>query len=118
MMGGVSGIFVIIFGIVWTILAISMGGGLFALFGVCFVGIAIASTAYNFKNATGKNRYSEFDITEDGEEPDPLNQRFGSAPTEEAEKAPAKFCPYCGTKAENDYAFCSSCGRKLPDGKE
>ena len=49
----------------------------FPIFGVIFIIMGIVQAAYNYKNATGKNRYSSFDITEDGEEPDPLEQRFG-----------------------------------------
>lgn len=124
MMGGVSSIFVALFGVVWTMLALEMGGGLFALFGVCFVGIAIVQAVYQFKNATSKNRYSAFDITEDDEEPDPLNERFGQqydsygqtrgvygSPEDEVE---SEFCPYCGVKVAGDFAFCNKCGKQLP----
>ena len=115
MMGGVMSIFAALFGAVWIILAASIGGGLFALFGVFFVGMAIANAVYCFKNASGDNRYSEFDITEDGEEPDPLDERFGKRPARELAKPEGEtaFCPYCGAKAESDYAFCRKCGRKL-----
>ena len=44
----------------------SMSGGLFALFGVVFIIIAIAQAVYNF-SATSKNRYSVFDITDASE---------------------------------------------------
>lgn len=56
-------------------------------------------TVYNFKNATGKNRYSAYDITEGNEEPDPLNERFGNPQTNAQKKNDVdnKFCPYCGT---------------------
>lgn len=26
-----------------------------------------------------------------------------------------KYCPYCGYKVENSYAFCPKCGRKIPE---
>lgn len=119
MMSGVVGIFMIGFGVVWTLLALQMSP-LFALFGVLWTGVAITQTVYNFKNATSKNRYSAFDITEGNEEPDPLNARFGEW-TEEQDTYNAdeptgdsKFCPYCGTKVASDYAFCNECGKKLP----
>ena len=78
-MGGISSILVALFGVVWTIIAASMGGGLFALFGLIFIAYAVVQAVYNFKNATGKNRYSEFDITDVNEETDPFNERFGSS---------------------------------------
>lgn len=53
MMSGVVGIFMIGFGILWTVIA-AQASGIFALFGVLWTGIAIAMTVYNFKNATGK----------------------------------------------------------------
>ena len=112
MMSGFVGIFMIFFGIVWTVIA-SQASGIFALFGVFWTCMAIAITVYNFKNATGKNRYSAYDITDSSEEPDPLNQKFGS-PTATNDKKNNKFCPYCGTAVEDDFEFCNNCGKKLP----
>ena len=77
MMGGVVGIFMIGFGILWTVIA-AQASGIFAIFGVLWTGIAVVMTVYNFKNATGKNRHSSFDIVDAEEEPDPLNERFGN----------------------------------------
>ncbi len=115
-MGGVMGIFVGLFGVVWTVIAAGMGGGVFALFGIIFIAVAVMITIYNFKNATSQNRYSSFDITEHGEEPDPLNERFGrpqsDAPKQEGVEN--KFCPYCGTAVAEDFEYCNNCGKKLP----
>lgn len=106
MMGAVGSAVVSVFGIFWTIMAVSMGAPIFfALFGIIFVVMGIAQTAYNFKNATGKERFSEYDIMDSSEEPDPLNKFF----------AGDEFCPYCGAEAEKDYQYCAKCGKKLPD---
>ena len=118
MMGGVMGIFAAVFGVIWTVSAAAMGGGLFALFGLVFIGAAVMITVYNFKNATSKNRYSAYDITDDGEEPDPLNQRFGGESpkkpiTEDKKPAGAEFCPWCGADVDPDHVFCSKCGKSL-----
>ena len=118
MMGGVMGIFAAVFGVIWTVSASAMGGGLFALFGLVFIGIAVMITVYNFKNATSKNRYSAYDITDDGEEPDPLNQRFGgespkNPDTDDKKPAGAEFCPWCGADVDPDHVFCSKCGKSL-----
>lgn len=111
MMGGIIGIFMIGFGILWTVFA-SQASPFFALFGVLWTGIAIAQTVYNFKNAKNKNRYSVYDITDSEEEPDPLNEYFGQKkPTDETD---SEFCPYCGTKVDGDYLYCNKCGKKLP----
>lgn len=122
MMGGFGSIFSIVFGIFWTVLAASMTKGLgligviFPLFGVLFIIIGIFNAVYNFKNATGKNRYSSFDITDDHEEPDPLNQYFGDKPehTPDAASTGSSFCPYCGAPVQDDFAFCRKCGKALP----
>ncbi len=114
MMGGVMSIFGALFGVVWMIIAANMGGGLFALFGLIFVAVAIVQAVYNLKNATSKNRYSAFDITTDGEEPDPLNEHFGAQTASQRDKTAPAFCPYCGTAAESGYKYCSRCGKKLP----
>lgn len=115
MMGGVVGIFMIGFGILWTVMA-AQASGIFALFGVLWTGIAIVMTLYHFKNATAKNRYSAFDITDATEEPDPFNERFGNTKESSKEKdnADNKFCPYCGNPVKDNFEFCNSCGKKLP----
>ena len=148
MMGGVVAVCMAVFGLIWTIMASNitknpfgdMGGlegiqgfgatgttgmfntvgSIFPIFGVVFMVIAIAIAVYNFKNATGKNRYSEFDIVDGNEEPDPLNQRFGSASYEssegngQTESPESRFCLYCGAKARQGYEYCNQCGKKLP----
>ena len=117
-MGAMGSVIAVIFGIIWTIGAASMGAPpLFPLFGVLFIIMGVVQAVYNFKNATGENRYSSFDIVEDGEEPDPLDQRFRSAP--QNNPAPGtgefRFCPYCGAKLGAEFEFCGKCGKKLPD---
>ena len=118
MMGGVSSILAAVFGVVWTFAALSMGaGGIFAIFGIVFIAMAVMSAIYNLKNATGKNRYSSFDITEDGEEIDPWNERFGkrrdyNQPS--VNTGESRYCPYCGVRVEGDFAYCNKCGKKLP----
>ena len=115
MMGGIVGIFMIGFGILWTVIA-AQASTVFAIVGVLWTGIAVVNTVYNFKNATGKNRYSAYDITEVGEEPDPLNKHFGNqhAAAQETGDVDNKFCPYCGTPVADDFEFCNKCGKKLP----
>ena len=130
MMGVVMGIVAVLFGILWIVGAASMSSGMddfafyadpsmntvdmiFPLFGVLFVIAAIVGVVYNYKNATGKNRYSEFDIVEDDEEPDPLNERFGQHSSGETESHTNAFCPYCGNDIEGDHLYCDRCGKKL-----
>ena len=140
MMGGIMAIAIAVCGLLWTIGAAGMtssfsgmgldggygiGGGMdvvFPLFGVVFVFVAVALAVYHFKNATGKQRYSVFDIVDEKEESDPLNTRFGEQMQEAAEgkkkEEAAAFCPYCGTPVETDYRFCKSCGKRLPETDE
>ena len=113
-MSGISSILVALFGVVWTIIAASMGGGLFALFGLIFIAYAVVQAVYNFKNATGKNRYSAYDITDEHEEPDPLNEIFGGQTVKEKTDVENRFCPYCGAPLAQDFEYCNKCGKKLP----
>lgn len=115
MLSGIVGIFMIGFGVLWTVLA-ATASPVFALFGVLWTGIAITITVYNFKNAKGKNRYSQFDITDENEEPDPLNERFGNSQsfTKHHDEAANRYCPYCGIPVSEDFEFCNNCGKKLP----
>ena len=50
MMGGIMSIFVGLFGIFWTIMAIRIGGGIFAAFGVIFVALAIVQIQFQKRN--------------------------------------------------------------------
>ena len=119
MMGGVMSIVVGLFGVGWTIIAASIGGGFMAIFGVLFILVAIIQAVYNFKNATSENRYSEYDITDNMEESDPLNDRFGrqfrpESETHKSGETESHFCPYCGSAVDSTFTFCNRCGKKLP----
>ena len=114
-MGGVMGIAGALFGVFWTVMAIAGGAWFMAPFGLIFIGVAIFNTIYNFKNATGKNRYSEYDVTDGEEEPDPLNEMFGEREERNApSQTESNYCPYCGQRVEAEYEFCNVCGKKLP----
>lgn len=113
--GSIAGV---IFGIIWTLAAASMGAPFFfPLFGIVFIGIGVGNVIYHYRNATGENRYSEYDIVDESEESDPFAQRFQSehreSPSSDGSND-AGFCPWCGTRAEEGYAFCRNCGKKLP----
>jgi len=121
-MGAMGSIIAVVFGIFWTITAASMGAPImFPVFGVFFIVMGIVQGVYHYTNATGKNRFSTFDITDESEERDPLEdlvrgkeKEYPIPPaTEIGEREGYHFCPYCGTKAEEDHQFCSKCGKKL-----
>ena len=117
MMGGIVGIGMAAFGVFWTIMALRIGAPwMFAGFGVIFIVIAVSNAVYNFMNATGKKRFSEYDITSDEEESDPLNELFGER-TEESENAGNReayaFCPYCGEQLDKGDKYCSECGKRI-----
>lgn len=137
MMSGIAGIGAAVFGIFWTIMAAQTGVPFFAAFGIIFVVMAVVGVIYNMKNAAGEKRYSAFDIVDEGEEEDPLNERFGrSAKADSDERTDAEapgsqgehfhagpqgennFCPYCGAPVKETYTFCRKCGRKLDEGAE
>ncbi len=124
LIGGVGGLVVAVFGVVWTIGALSMGAPVFfALFGVVFVVMAIAGAVYNFSNAVNRDRMSTFDITSGNEEADPIAKALGytdqpsRADRNEASagprKFPGEFCPFCGAKAGPDFDYCPKCGRDI-----
>ena len=106
-----------VFGIFWMILAGGIGApGLFVAFGAIFVLMAVAGAIYQFSNATRKNRFSAFDITDEQEEPDELNQYFGkngAGYMPEKQEPAARYCPYCGEALQEDYRFCPKCGNEL-----
>jgi len=116
-MSGLASAGAALFGVFWTVFAAAMGAWFMIPFGLIFVGLGVANAIYDFKNATNKNRYSSFDIVDGGEEPDPLNARYGGGQSSDAKDSavlPSSFCPYCGASAEGDFAFCNRCGKQLP----
>lgn len=110
-MEGIMSVIMALFGVGWMVFAFYIGAGAFALFGLVFIAIAVAQAVYSFHNASSENRFSEFDITDGGEEPDPLNKVSGK--NEQPAPTDGGYCPYCGAKAESGYSFCRRCGRKL-----
>ena len=118
MMGGFAGIVVALFGVFWTIMAVSMDAPFFfPIFGILFTCLAIAQCIYNFKNATSKNRHSEFDIVDSCEEPDPWDPMRPARPDSVGQLSSGElnYCPYCGAPVDSSFAFCGKCGKKLPE---
>ena len=128
--GVIGGVFGMIFGVIWTVAAVSMGAPwFFGLFGIFFVVMIGVSTFVNYKNVTGDNRFSEYDIVDINDEPDPWDKKFRGGEEEYRLRedcghvhmtgadceGKTRFCPYCGTAAKQDFEFCKNCGKKLPD---
>lgn len=125
--GGVAGLVAAVFGVFWTIGAVSlfrndMAGGppaafqaLFVLFGVAFVLLGLAGAAYNFYNAGARNRMSTLDITRAGDEPDPIATALGHEPRHPQPTSPDpahdRFCPHCGQGLARGFKFCPRCGK-------
>lgn len=113
-LGVVSSIIVAMFGIFWTVVTIQMGAPIFfSLFGVVFVVMAGVQAVYNYKNATGKNRMSLFDITEGDEETDPVDKyiKHEKSDSEHSDS----YCPYCGGAVKSDFQFCPKCGKQIKE---
>lgn len=113
MMSGIMGICVALFGVFWTIAAAAMGALIMIPFGLIFITIAVVGVIYNLKNATSRNRYSAFDITDEHEEPDPLNRRFRQDADTSSDQNARHYCPSCGAAVEPGDHFCSNCGNSL-----
>ena len=114
LLSGVIGIIMVLFGIFWTVMA-SNFGGIMMVFGVLWTLIALVITIFNIKNGTAKKRCSMYDITDDKEEADPLNERFKEKKDDVKDDGnDSKYCPYCGAKVEETYEYCNKCGKKLP----
>lgn len=108
-MSFIGSIVVTILGVFWTIEAFSMAsdfevGITFPLSGIILMIVGITQAVYHFKNATGENRFSEYDITDSSEEDDSADKWI---------KGGSNYCPYCGATINNDYSFCPKCGKAI-----
>lgn len=137
-MSFIGSVVAIIFGVFWTIIAISitsnspfgMVGIIFPLFGILFIIVGIIQAFYHYKNATGENRFSIFDITDSSEEGDPSDKwiksefeagvrRNNSKETHSKETnfkethLELNYCPYCGVTLDTDFSFCPKCGKSI-----
>lgn len=122
-MGVLSSLFGVIFSIFWTVMAVQVGAPFFfPIFGVMFVIMSVVSVFYNLKNATGENRFSEYDIVDEDEESDPWNLKDSSTNRQSEYNAYSKeygtndykYCPYCGRELSENFEYCPKCGKKLP----
>ena len=104
----VSAIGAAVFGVFWCVFAVA----------IIFIVIAIAMAVYSYHNATAKDRYSIFDIVDENEEKDPLNEQYGRK-KEEYDRGSnvggtdVNFCPYCGRHLKKGFDFCPKCGKKI-----
>lgn len=85
----------------------------FVAFGVLFILCAIGGAIYNLYNATSSNRFSVYDITEDGEEPDPLEPNTSHSASTSSSTEKPRFCPSCGTALKENFEFCPQCGKDV-----
>lgn len=54
---GISSVFAVLFGLLWTLMAAQSGAPIFfTLFGVLFMLLAVSNAIYHFRNAKKKNR--------------------------------------------------------------
>ena len=101
-------VFVLIFAIFWTVMAARLAPFM-AIFGIFFVGFAIAQIVMTINHASGKDRHSSFDS------PNQQENRYAKPQDPSNAKNTAQaYCPSCGAKVEADFVYCSECGRKLP----
>lgn len=126
-MGAFGSVFAAIFGVIWIGAAASMGAPSFMiLFGFMFIAMAVVQGIYHFKNATGENRMSVFDITDHNAEPDPLHTMFTRKNQSQSQSVgenqselftsagnSINFCPFCGSKVDQSHKFCPSCGKQI-----
>ncbi len=128
LLGSIIGIVFMIF---WIDTAIKMGAPIiFPVVGAGMLLMLVSEFYKNLHNIKNKNRYSEFDIVDEKEEPDPWNEKysrdtegyggyiqadFENGPYEDdSEYGEMIYCPHCGAKLMGDFDYCHKCGKKLP----
>ncbi len=98
-----SHIFGILFMIFWCIMAISMGAWFMGLFGLPMLGLMIYRLVVMLRLS------GEEEKKEPPKSADPWD-RPQEKPKRQTEGG--RFCPYCGSSLQEDFAFCPKCGRR------
>ena len=93
------GIFVVCFGIFWTVMAGTMFPPM-AIFGILFTAIGAVNT-YNVYKAAKENAQSKNESSDYSEE----NQKY--------EQPEELRCPYCGAPIHKSDTECEYCGSRL-----
>lgn len=97
------------FGIIWTIITISIMGGnemIPAVVRILFPGFGILLTIAALAGFSGEHSSSGDENAAPKSEISLQRQERPAAPREKK----TVFCPYCGTAQEEDYKTCDSCG--------
>ena len=115
--GIIASVIGVVFAIFWTVTAFSAGAPvIFPVFGAGFIILMLTELVKNIHNFTNRNRYSEFDIVDSTEEPDPWNERLYREEDAVSDSGTdtVNYCPYCGSRTGADFEYCPKCGKKLP----
>ena len=96
-------IFILLFGIFWTVAVIRMGAWFMAIFGLFFVGIAVFRLCL-IRKFTGEKKKER--------EPWEHDQHKTYTAAESIDSG-CRHCPYCGEPVEQRFQFCPVCGRRL-----
>ena len=99
-----SSIFGTVFAVFWCIMAAAMGAWFMLIFGIPFVGMMVYRL-YVCIQLTKEEKPSKKEA-EPWERPAPPT-------TYTQPRTGGNFCPYCGAPTQEDFEFCSRCGRRL-----
>ena len=96
-------VFVIVFGIVWTMIALSIPssiGNLFAIIGVMFVAYSVVQLFYSLRRGSVQSPPA-------AKAPEMGDMRQPDSPSGNG------FCPHCGSPVGDSYEYCRVCGRRI-----
>lgn len=97
---GIGGsIYGIVFVVIWCAAAAGMGAGFMLIPGLLLLGFLIFRLTVLLKKSKSETR-----------ERDPWEMP-GSQPSA-SDNTGSGFCPYCGERLEDRFAFCPKCGRR------
>src|SRR5262245_23173102 len=84
------------------------------LFMVVFCFIAFSGAFYRLYNVTQRNRFSNYELVQSAQEPDPFARALGYETTPAPRRRfPGEHCPFCGASAPRTVDLCPSCGKDI-----
>ncbi len=93
--------FGLLFSVFWCFMAVKIGAGFMAIFGIPFIGVTLSQFVRCIRSVQKEKEQEEKEPWEHSQ-----SQVYTTG-------AGSDFCSCCGSRLEDGFAFCPKCGRRI-----